>query len=173
MKKSIKILTIVSMAILIITCVLLTIALFVTTDLLNEAEYELYNTKKQMEKYKKELDAYNPTTTDTFANTQELMNAIKHNPSHYNGKVVLVEGFVEKTEDKIILGLNDGSGAGRYGIVLSIRKNPNFRIIVTNQLQQSVLGDGDRIKLQGTVTISNGEVYLDNCTYTMIETYDE
>ena len=168
MKKSIKILIFGSMAILFIACILLTVALFVTTYLLNEREYELYTTQKQMEEYKKELDAYNPTTTDTFANTEELLNAIKHNPSHYNGKVIAVEGIVEKREYEITLWKYKES-AFKYDRAQA----PSIIIIISDPLQQSVLGWGDYIKLQGTVTISNGEVYLDNCTYTMIKTSDE
>lgn len=170
MKMSIKILTIVSMAILIIACIVLTVLLFVTTDLLNEAEHELWETQKQMEEYKKELDAYNPTTTDTFANTEELMNAIKHNPSHYNGKVVVVEGIVKKTNDEISLAnFNDRYSSGSIGRLTS----PYIRICILDTLQQSVVDYGDHIKLKGTVTISNGEIYLDNCTYTMIATSAE
>ena len=172
MKKCIKIVAIVSIAILLIAWVALTIALFVTLDINDDAlldlRTELQSTKSQMEKYKKELDAYNPTTADTFANTKELMNAIKHNPSHYNGKAVVVEGIVEKRDNEITLWTYKQSS-----LKYERSQAPSIIIIISDPLQQSVLEWGDYIKLQGTVTISNGEVYLDNCTYTMIQTSNE
>lgn len=178
MKKSIKIAAIVSIAILLIAWILLTIALFVTLDVNSDAYDDLYaelqSTKSQVEKYKRELDAYTPKTTDSFDSAEELINAIKHNPKFYNGKVVSVRGSIGNLSDSLILG-NTGywEGMGKTSFNSNLKRKPYIAVVISDDIQQSVVETGDRVRINGTVTIANGEIYLDNCEYTMIETFEE
>ena len=189
MKKGIKIFTIFSEAILLSATVALAIILVLTLNAKNKMQTEinemqttivglngeLSSTKRQMEEYKQELDAYTPETTDSFASAADLINAVKHNPSYYNGKAVTVKGLILKDYDDIIVGNLKGLWSQMSETILrtNILKNPNIRVSIEDELQRSVVETGDRIKVYGTVTISDGEVYLDNCEYTMIETYEE
>jgi hypothetical protein len=111
---------------------------------------------------------------DSFESAKALNIAIKHNPSHYNGKVVSVTGTIAKTDSEMLLGSSSyWSGISRTEIRYKVKSNPNFRIVMSDEIQQSVLETGDKVEICGTVTISDGEIYLDNCEYTMIETFEE
>ena len=111
---------------------------------------------------------------NSFDTVKALNNAIKHNPSHYNGKEVSVEGTISKTDSKILLGSSIYfSDISQVQIRHEVKTNPNIRIIISDEIQIAVLGTGDKVSIRGTVTISNGEIYLDNCEYTMIETFEE
>lgn len=111
---------------------------------------------------------------DLFDSVKDLKNAIKHNPSQYNGKVVSVKGTIAKIDSEILLGSSIYfSDISQVQIRHEVKTNPNFRIIISDEIQRSVLETGDKVVIHGTVIISDGEIYLDGCEYTMIETFEE
>jgi hypothetical protein len=113
-------------------------------------------------------------TTNSFDSVKDFKNAIKHNPSHYNGKSVSVKGTIAKTDSEILLGSSIYFfDISQVQIRDEVKNNTNISIIISDAMQLSVLETGDRVVICGTVTISDGEIYLDNCEYTMIETFEE
>ena len=110
----------------------------------------------------------------TFSTVSELKNAIKKNPKHYNNKDITIQGTIMKVDSDTLLVDFSGSTLGameRY----EIKKDSSryIAIVIPDDILSAVLETGDYIKLSGTVRISEGEIYLDNCEYTMIATRDE
>ena len=108
----------------------------------------------------------------TFDTVEEFKTAIKKDPSKYNGKRVSVKAYANKNvrmySDTQVwlyddLLLDDQKYDGRSRI----------KVIITDSLKLSVIEDGDFIDLNGVVTITSEETYLNHCTYTMIKTNEE
>ena len=107
----------------------------------------------------------------TFRSVDELKIAIKKEPKYYNDMQVTVNGTVIAYDDSVLLADLSGSGVGLMEEFYA-RQN-SITIIITDDILYSVLETGDYIEVYGTVKISNGEFYLDNCRYTMIKTANE
>lgn len=110
------------------------------------------------------IDDNDPYTFDTVA---ELKSAIKKNPGEYENKQVTVEGSIVKNDNQVIL--SDAVGDGGVMFRQNARKSPNITIIMIDDKKNTLLDDGDYVKIHGTVKISDVEIYLDNCDYEMIK----
>ena len=106
----------------------------------------------------------------TFDTVEEFEIAIKKDPSKYEGKLVSVKGYASELTllskrmwiyDDLLP--NDQKYDGR----------PRIKVVITDSLKLSVIEDGDFIDLNGVVTITSEETYLNHCTYTMIKTNEE
>lgn len=127
-------------------------------------------------------DPDNITYSDSFDTVDELMVAIKKHPTEYVGKQVKVVGTILKDEEggsvtlsDVHLDYEDIINAERYNFLVHYysRNYPSIATIIADDVQYTVLETGDYVKMYGTVTISNGEIYLSNCEYSMITTRDE
>lgn len=107
----------------------------------------------------------------TFESVDELKIAIKKEPKYYSNKQVTVKGTAIAYDDSFLLADLSISGVGLMEEFYA-RQN-SITVIIPDDILCSVLETGDYIKIAGTVNISNGEIYLDNCTYTMIITANE
>ena len=110
----------------------------------------------------------------TFSTVSELKNAIKKNPKYYNDEEITILGTAMTIDSEVLLVDFSGSSLGamdRY----EIRQDTNryITILIPDDVLLTVLETGDYIRLSGTVKISDGEIYLDDCEYTMIKTYEE
>lgn len=109
----------------------------------------------------------------TFSTVSELKNAIKKNPKFYCDKEIAVKGTAVKMDNGFRLVDFNGSkleGMERY----AIRTTSSYiAIIIPDDILLSVLETGDYISLNGIVGIAEGEIYLDDCEYAMIETQEE
>lgn len=118
-----------------------------------------------------ETESSSTSTKQTYV--EDLKIAIKKNPTGYNGKQITVEGYACLYSNVIYLcDIYYGTNAmDRF----EFNKNTKSKIeiVITDDVLLSVLGNGDYIKVTGKVKIAEGEFYLDNCTYTMITTYEE
>lgn len=103
----------------------------------------------------------------SFNTVADLLAAIKADPYKYANKEVQVKGTLAKCED--ILALVDISEplSSYYGVELryQVKNNPSINIKITDDILYSVAEHNDHLQITGTVKISNGEIYLDNCTY--------
>lgn len=103
---------------------------------------------------------------------QDLNLEIKKNPKEYNGKQITIKGYALYYLSELYLSDLCANGvADRYEI--SQNTKSKVEIVIADEVLLTVLETGDYIELTGTVTISDGKVYLDNCTYTMITAYEE
>ena len=116
-----------------------------------------------------------PTTVSDgvhFGTVSDLLSAIKHDPYHYIDKEIQVKGTLCKFESDNIAVLFDLSEAldVKDGVALryAARKGPNIEITIPDEIMNTVIESGDYIAVTGAVKISDGEIYLDNCTYTFI-----
>lgn len=109
-------------------------------------------------------------TVGSFDTVEDFKIAIKKNPTHYVDKQVSVKGYVDKLGSSTYTWLVDAHTEKNELTDDSIAR---ISVYITDDLLLTVVGDGDFIEISGTVTVSNGEIYLDNCTYTMITTYEE
>ena len=107
----------------------------------------------------------------TFESVDELKIAIKKEPKYYNNKQVTVKGTAIAYEDCILLVDFNGTDFGAMERYES--KKNSVVIIIPDDVLYSVLETGDYIEVNGTVAISDGKTYLDNCDYTMIATCKE
>ena len=129
-----------------------------------------------------------PVTTDdndpyTFELVQDLKLAIKKNPEMYENKQITVKGSILKTDGKVIvsdaapLSIDDTFNGSTLMAEVEFRKranaNPNIAIVMSKDNTATLLDSGDYVKIIGTVTITNSEVYLGSCTYEMIKSIYE
>lgn len=110
----------------------------------------------------------------TFETVKDLLSAIKKNPYEYSNMEVLVKGTLCKCEEDgnldAILALVDTREPlpDFNGVELryQIKNSPSINIRITDDILYSIAEHNDYMQVSGIVKISNGEVYLDNCTYT-------
>ena len=113
---------------------------------------------------------YNDEDPFAFGSVDELKNAIKKEPKYYNDMQVTVKGTAIAYDSVLLV---DFSGSDFGTMERYEAKKNSITIIITDDILYSVLETGDYIEVYGTVKISNGEFYLDNCRYTMIKTANE
>lgn len=121
-----------------------------------------------------ETETSSTSTNQTYV--QDLNLAIKKTPTEYNGKEVTVKGYcftrLDGHDVKYLADVCVVGAGNRYKFDKDGNKS-RIKILITDEVLLTVLDHGDYIELTGTVTISNGEIYLDDCTYTMITPYEE
>lgn len=105
-----------------------------------------------------------------FETVSDLLSAIKHDPYNFIDKEVQVKGTLCKFEgDKttVLVEVPDPL-AVKDGVVFRYEaiNSPKINITISDEIMHAVIESGDYITACGIVRISNGEVYLDNCTYT-------
>ena len=117
-----------------------------------------------------ESNSTNTEPVASFNTVEDFKVEIKKNPTLYNDKQVSVKGYANELtllNKKVWL----------YDVLLADDElyddRPRIEVIITDSVLLAVVEDGDYIEVCGTVTISNGEIYLSNCTYTMITPYEE
>ena len=114
------------------------------------------------------IDDNDPYTFETVA---ELKAAIKKYPSQYENAQITVKGTTLRKNGSLHL-VNGHFGSGmRYE--LEMLQSPHITISMSDEKLTTLLENGDYVKIIGIVTISDVEVYLDNCNYEMIESIYE
>lgn len=126
---------------------------------------------------KEEVTLKDEATTENiecyFNSISDLLKSIKYDPYKYANKEVQVKGTLIKQEEENILALVELSVVhtdvsvldgyiGRY----HYRNDPCIDIIITDELLYTVSESGDYLTVCGIVRISDGEIYLDGCSYT-------
>ena len=108
-----------------------------------------------------------------FGTVSDLLTAIKHDPYNFIDKEIQVKGTLCKFESETLLfdylntSVHPDGGIDRYEFRSAARTNPNIGIIIPDEIMYTVVESGDYITASGTVKISDGKIYLDNCTYTL------
>lgn len=158
-----------------------------TKTMLETTKNDLQEQKNSTENYKEQVEyleekfnssAVNDDTSSySFNAVDKLLNAIKMKPTEYNNVEVCVVGTMCKSESDNITALVDLEElpSASSGVVFryAVRNNPNVTVKIADDIMYTVLETGDYIKICGVVKITNGEIYLDNCTYTIITPVDE
>ena len=127
-------------------------------------------------------EAVNATETNTapkenqftFKTVNDLVVAIKRNPSVYANEKITVKGTVLKKNDhNAICDLSDIPDYLSSSLEYDVREyriyrnckenNSGIDIVFGDDLSYSVVTAGDYVELCGTVQISNGEIKIDNC----------
>lgn len=145
--------------------------------------------QKEAEKYKNlylsggNADATNDTV---FSSATDLLTAIKKNAIYYNNKEVVVLGTMVKKSDSI--GIVDPSNKTNGPINTSDTSDSLYskyqeyqlrnleikiKTKISSNIQYTVVETGDLVKITGKVTISNGEIYLNNCQCEIVATFAE
>ena len=108
----------------------------------------------------------NLSTELYFESVLDLKEAIKSNPSFYEGKTISVIGYYN---------YNDYSYYNKYSSIynsLSSSNSPSglsYEIIIDNYTK-AILDDADHILLTGTIRANyDGELYLDDCKVEILE----
>ena len=150
---------------------------------LNDATSELNSQKLLTQEAQKEaalweekfmnLDPENITYEYSFDNVKDLLTAIKTSPSAYYGKAVKVVGWVDKelTSYETHLasdGKTDLSSANRHQFWLAEQDGYSVDIVFQSELDYAALASCDYVKLYGTVSVSDGTIYLSDCVYELI-----
>ena len=146
---------------ILVLCVIL-ILCFVSCELIgDETETETETTSV--------IDDNDPYTFESVA---DLIIAIKKYPSQYEDKQITVKGLILKNTDGITLRdkLWDGDSLIDE---LNGKKSPQITILMSTETKITLLESGDRVKIIGTIKISDVEIYLDNCEYEMIKSIYE
>ena len=107
----------------------------------------------------------------SFDSVEALKTALKNDPYKYNGKRVSVKGYANTlfkefsgVTTKVTLFDNLPADDELWD------DRPRIRVVITDSVKLAVLEDGDYININGVITISSDEVYMDHCTYSMINT---
>lgn len=117
--------------------------------------------------------------TFSFETVNDLLIAIKRNPSNYGNEKITVKGTILKKNDHTaICDLSDVADLSpslefdveEYSIYRKYKgNNLCMDIVFYDDLSHSVVTTGDYVELCGTVKVSNGEVILDNCECEIIK----
>lgn len=127
-------------------------------------------------------DSSDALYTDSFETVSALMTAIKKNPTAYNDKRIKLLGTVLKVQDENVMALSDyyyffskdvSESSADYTAGFLYREYESIRIKITNTFQSAAIASGDYVKLYGTVKVSKGEIYLDDCECSIVVTRDE
>ena len=109
----------------------------------------------------------------SFSTVANLLAAIKANPYKYANQEIQVKGTLCKCEgsgnvSSILALVDTAEPPPTFGVALryEVEHSPNINIKITDDILYSVAEHNDYLQITGTVKISNGEIYLDNCTYT-------
>lgn len=112
-----------------------------------------------------------------FETVSELLAAIKYDPYKYANKEIQVQGTLCKFESDKITVLFDLSEplTANNGVQLRYvaRTSPNIDIVISDEILYTVAESGDYMTVCGIVKISDGEIYLDNCTIEAKEPTEE
>ena len=105
--------------------------------------------------------------TATFNTVESFKIAVKKDPAKYNGKRISIKAYANPLLSRVYLFDNVPADDELWD------DRPRVQVVITDSIKLSVLEDGDYIELNGVVTITSDEVYLDHCTYTMLKTSEE
>lgn len=117
------------------------------------------------------------TTVDndpyTFGSVVKAKDAIKKDPALYENKQITVDGTVIWKEGSLTLSNYRCVGAFEGMQRYYAYRAPAITIVMSDKKMNTLLEDGDYVKITGTVKISDTEIYLDACEYEMIDSiYD-
>ena len=107
--------------------------------------------------------------TENFDTVELFKIAIKKDPAKYNGKRIAIKAYAYPLLSLSSVYLFDNIPANNE----RWDDRPRVKVVVTDSLKLSVLENGDYVELNGVVTITSEEIYLDHCTYTMLKTNEE
>ena len=124
-------------------------------------------------------DPEDVTYSYSFNSVNELLTAVKDRPWAYNNMQVKVLGTLYNEYfdvcDPYLVDYENGESfpdniiSGELATYIWMKKkkdaNQLIDIILASDTQFTVAESGDSVKMYGTVVISNGEIYLDNCKY--------
>jgi hypothetical protein len=120
----------------------------------------------------------------TFSSVNSLVVAIKKKPHEYINKEITVFGTIVHSKEHYTgicdadsteyLSNESGFDVQEYRRYRSWKEdNKGIDIIIGDKLLYACAESGDYVELCGTVIISNGELYLDNCEYEIIRLASE
>ena len=108
----------------------------------------------------------------SFNTVADLLEAIKYDPYKYADKEIQVKGtFLKRERDNIsaLVDLSttytDDSDLSEFLIGYHYRNDPSIDVMITDDLLNTVAECWDYMTVSGIVRITNGNIYLDNCTY--------
>ena len=104
---------------------------------------------------------------ENFDTVESFKIAVKKDPAKYNGKRISIKAYANPLLSRVYLFDNVPADDELWD------DRPRVQVVITDSIKLSVLEDGDYIELNGVVTITSDEVYLDHCTYTMLKTSEE
>ena len=120
-----------------------------------------------------------------FESIEDLRYAIKHSPDKYNNAKVKVIGNIYKQNTTTYLidyALKSSDfdwmdepkvSLFEYWTIVDNYPNRAIEVIITNDSQRLVAESGDLVKMYGTVKITTYGIFLSNCTYDLIATFEE
>lgn len=147
---------------------------------LSEVQSDLEEKTKEAESWKNQslgIDVNSTENATSFTAVTDLLSAIKRNAEFYNNREIVVVGTIYKSSygEKETILINSSEE-------LAIEKNGEFNafnrseinhidhidIIISNDLQYTVVETNDLVKITGKVMIKSGEIYLNNCNCEII-----
>jgi hypothetical protein len=113
-------------------------------------------------------DVSNSNTTGVSYGTyiKDLKLAIKKNPTEYIHNRITLKGMIaHQNGETFILDYHNTTTNSLQGHFLGsgLLDKSAFKIVLKNTLENSLLESWDYVELSGTIAISNGKIYLDNC----------
>lgn len=121
----------------------------------------------------------------SFDTVEELIIAIKKNPATYKNRQIEVLGTAIKDDyegnsyivddSDFDFSSVDSSFDVQYYVWLKTQKETNatISVVITDELSYAVVSTGDYVKMRGTVKVSNGEIYLDDCECEIVKCASE
>lgn len=103
----------------------------------------------------------------SFDSINDFKISLKKDPNAYVGKLISIKGYTNKLTFSVFLFDNPTQGSE------VINGRPRLKIDITDNVLFTVVGDCDYIEVYGVVSIADGEIYLADCTYTMITPREE
>lgn len=120
-----------------------------------------------------------------FDSVEALQYAIKREPEKYDGATIKVVGTIYKSSDETLLvdftGTSENlpspeSSPGQAFLTLyTIKSTAEYRIdiLISSNAQYVVSETGDYVKIYGTLKMTRDVIYIDDCEYDLIATWDE
>lgn len=143
---------------------------------LSEVQSDLEEKTKEAESWKNQslgIDVNSTENATSFTAVTDLLSAIKRNAEFYNNREIVVVGTIYKSsgDEKETILINSSKKLDR-DLEIEARFQAThtdyINIIISNDLQYTVVGTNDLVKITGKVMIKSGEIYLNNCNCEII-----
>ena len=106
--------------------------------------------------------SHNDEIMATFESVEHFKIALKKDPTQYNNKRVAIKGYAYPRLSTVYLFDTLPSNDALWD------DRPRVEVKISDDVKLAVLERGDYINLNGVVTVHNNEIYLNDCTYSMI-----
>lgn len=168
-------------------CLALSISFILPATSCRQKDNDNEEESVKVESWDEELIISDPENAEYeyfFDSVEALLYAIKREPDKYNGATIKVVGTIYKSLDETLLvdftatsenvpSSTEVTGDSLLKMYNIKNSNNRINIMISNDAQYAVAETGDYVKIYGTLKITRDSIYINNCEYDLIASFDE